>query len=152
MQIGPLTFREVWAVDFEFSAPLGERPRPICLVARELGTGCTIRWWEDELRRAGQPPYPTGPDVLILAYYASAEIGCHMALGWPVPARVLDLFAEFRNVTNGRGTVAGNSLLGALTHFGLDAMDTVEKDGDARARHPGWPVDCNRARGLAHLL
>ena len=33
----PLRFyREAWAVDFEFAAPPGHRPRPLCLVAREL--------------------------------------------------------------------------------------------------------------------
>ena len=35
-------YREVWAVDFEFMAPPGERPDPVCLVARELKSGKTI--------------------------------------------------------------------------------------------------------------
>src|SRR5258708_21385945 len=74
------------------------------------------------------PTYPTGPDVLFVVYYASAEIGCHLALGWPVPQRVLDLFTEFRNHTNGTPTVSGAGLLGALAHHGLDGMGTVEKD------------------------
>ena len=74
------------------------------------------------------PPYPTGPDVLFVAYYASAEISCHLALGWPVPERVLDLITEFRNFTNGIPTVSGAGLLGALAHYGLDSIGTVEKD------------------------
>lgn len=139
MQIGPLTFREVWAVDFEFTAPPGEQPRPICLVARELGTGRTISLWEDDLRQRAVAPYPTGPDVLFVAYYASAEIGCHLALGWPMPARILDLFAEFRNLTNGRGTVAGNSILGALAQFGIDAMAATEKAGMRELALRGGP-------------
>ena len=53
-------------------------------------------------------------------------------LGWPVPERVLDLFTEFRNHTNGVPTVSGASLLGALAHFGLDGIGTDEKD-DMRA-------------------
>jgi hypothetical protein len=61
------------------------------------------------------------------AYYASAELGCYRALGWPTPERVLDLFAEFRNLTNGLPTPAGASLLGALTYFGIDAMAATEK-------------------------
>ena len=64
----------------------------------------------------------------VLCYYASAEIGCHLALGWPVPERVLDLFTEFRNHTNGIPTISGASLLGALAHYGLDSIGTVEKD------------------------
>ena len=31
--------------------------------------------------------------------YASAELGCHLALGWPLPDNVLDLYVEFRNLT-----------------------------------------------------
>lgn len=129
MQVGPLTFREVWVVDFEFTATPGEQPRPICLVAHEVESGRAISLWEDDLRHRDAAPYPTGPDVLFVAYYASAEIGCHLALGWPVPARILDLFVEFRNLTNGCETLAGNSLLGALTHCGLDAMEATEKAG-----------------------
>ena len=44
-----------------------------------------------------------------------------------MPERVLDLFIEFRNRTNGLPTPAGSSLLGALTYFGLDAMGATEK-------------------------
>ena len=55
-------------------------------------------------------------------------MGCHLALNWPVPVRVLDLFAEFRNHTNGLPTVAGNGLVGALAHFALDSVGAEEKD------------------------
>ena len=44
-----------------------------------------------------------------------------------MPARILDLFMEFRDRTNGLTTPAGASLLGALIYFGLDAMDATEK-------------------------
>ena len=66
--------------------------------------------------------------MLFVAFYASAELGCHLSLGWPLPARVLDLYAEFRVLTNGRPMPHGNSLLGALTHYGLDALDAGEKE------------------------
>jgi DNA polymerase-1 len=128
MDLRSFGFRQVWAADFEFAAPLGERPRPICLVARELRTGRTVRLWEDDLRRRTEPPYPTGPDTLFVAYYASAEIGCHLALGWPVPTHVLDLYVEFRNRTNGRELPCGAGLLGALTYHGIDGIDTAEKE------------------------
>jgi hypothetical protein len=65
---------------------------------------------------------------LFVAYYSSAEIGCHLTLRWPVPERVLDLFTEFRNHTNGTPTVGGAGLLGALAHYGLDSIGTVEKE------------------------
>jgi hypothetical protein len=121
-------FREVWAVDFEFQADKGERPAPICMVARELRTGRVVRLFAEELEAMGRPPFGTGPDILFVAYYASAELGCFLALGWPMPARVLDLFVEFRCLTNGRTLPAGAGLLGALTYFGLDSMDGAEKE------------------------
>ena len=123
--LGP--FREVWAADFEFVAPPGERPDVVCLVARELKSGRVIRLWRDQLGPV--PPYATGPDTLLVAYYASAELGCHRALGWPTPAREHDLITEFRARRNGLATVAGSSLLGALTHFGLDNIGATEKEG-----------------------
>jgi hypothetical protein len=138
-------YREVWLVDFEFRAPDGERPEPVCMVAREWRTGRTVREWADGLASKGRPPFPIGPEVLFVAYYASAELGCFRALGWPMPARTLDLFCEFRNLTNGLGTVAGNGLLGALAHFGLPSIDAGEK-GDMRelAQRPGPYTDTER--------
>jgi hypothetical protein len=118
-------FREVWAVDFEFQAEPGERPVPVCLVAWELRSGRRLRLWRCQFGQA--PPHSLGGDSLFVAYYASAELGCHLALGWPMPAHVLDLFTEFRNLTNGYDTACGNSLLGALAHFGLDGIGAAEK-------------------------
>ena len=65
-------YREVWFVDFEFSAPPGERPDPVCLVSREFRTGRTLRLGRDDLRGRREPPYPIGPDALFVAYDASA--------------------------------------------------------------------------------
>ena len=120
-------YREIWLVDFEFVALPGERPDPVCLCALELRSGRLVRCWRDELGRA--PPYSTGPDALFVAYFASAELGCHLALGWEQPARVLDLYVEFRNRTNGLPTASGSGLLGALAYFGLDGIGALEKDG-----------------------
>jgi DNA polymerase I len=121
-----LPFTEVALVDFEFAVHPGERPEPVCVVAKLLRSGRTIRLWRDQFGPA--PPYPVGADTLFVAYYASAELGCHRALDWPMPARILDLFTEFRDRTNGVTTPAGAGLLGALAYFGLDAMGTAEKD------------------------
>jgi hypothetical protein len=123
--LGALPFTEIWLVDFEFEAPPGENPQPVCLVAHELRSGRRLRLWQDEFGVA--PPYSTGPDALFMAYYASAELGCHLALGWSMPERILDLFTEFRNATNGLPTTSGNGLLGALAFHGLDSIGTAEK-------------------------
>jgi hypothetical protein len=125
-------FREVVIVDFEFAVTPGDRPTPVCLVAHELHSGRRFRIWQDQFGPA--PPYATGHDVLLVAYYASAELGCYRVLGWPMPKRILDLFTEFRSHTNmgskedqKQRTLAGAGLLGALTYFGLDTMGATEK-------------------------
>jgi DNA polymerase-1 len=139
MDLRAFGFNEVWAADFEFGAQPGERPSPICLVSRELCTGRTIRLWEDELRQRPTPPYPTGRDVLFIAYYASAEIACHLALRWPIPARVLDLYPEFRIQTNGLRLLYKRNLLGALAHYGLDGIDVAEKESMRQLALRGGP-------------
>ena len=135
-----LPFREVWLVDFEFRALPGERPVPICLVAREAKSGRELRVWEDRLRTLSCAPYALADDSLIVAYYASAEVGCHLALDWNPPANLLDLYVEFRNLTNGLDVPAGRGLLGALAWFGLDGIDGSEKDSmrDLAIRGGPW--------------
>jgi hypothetical protein len=122
-----LPFRRVWAVDFEFSAPPGERPIPLCCVARELRSGKLVRQWLDPDSHS-RPPYDPGPGSLFVAYYSSADWGCHLALDWPMPKLVLDLYAEFRCLTSGLATPCGSGLLGALAHYGLDALTAAEKE------------------------
>ncbi len=121
-------FKTVWFVDFEFRGGPGDAPKVVCMVARELHTGKTIKLWEDELLGAVRPPFEIGMDSLIVAYYASAEMSCHLSLGWEMPQNVLDLFTEFRVLTNGLSLPCGSGLLGALAYFGLDAMAGAEKD------------------------
>jgi hypothetical protein len=140
-------FREVWLADFEFLAPPGERPTPVCLVARELFTGRLLRIWQEDLLALPAPPYRVSADALFVAYYSSAEIGCHLALDWPVPARVLDLFVEFRCRTAGLTVPHGSGLLGALAWHGLDAMDGIEKEAMRQLvlRGGPWSTDERRA-------
>ena len=118
-------YKEVWCCDFEFKADAGERPAVHCMVAYELRTGRVLKSWADEL--GDHPPFSVGPESLFVAYYASAELGCFLSLGWPMPQRILDLYVEFRRQTNGLSTVCGNGLLGALVHLGLDSMEVAKK-------------------------
>ena len=144
-------YREIWLADYEFRQPPGERPEPVCMVAREWRTGRTIREWADRLVSMSRPPFPVGPNSLFVAYFASAEFGCFRALGWPMPARILDLFCEFRNLTNGVGTIAGNSLLGALSYFGLGGIDAADKtEMRELVQRPGPHTQDERAALLAY--
>src|ERR687883_18779 len=92
LPVAALPYREVWCLDFEYRAPDGERPEPHCLVARELRSGRELRLWRDQLEPGG-PPFRLDEQALFVAFYASAEFGCFLALDWPMPVRVLDLFA-----------------------------------------------------------
>ena len=139
-------YREVVVADFEFAIAPGERPDPVCLVAHELRSGRRFRLWRDQFGPA--PPYATGPNVLLVAYYASAELGCYRALNWPMPERILDLFTEFRNHTNGCPTPSGASLLGALIYFGLDGMGANEKDSMRALVLGGGPWTANEREAI----
>jgi DNA polymerase-1 len=117
-------FRHVWCIDFEFVAPLGHKPRVVCMVAKCLVTGKFLSLWESDLTAC---PFSCDDKEVFVAYYASAETSCFDALGWPRPQRVIDLFAEFRCLTNGVGPLFGNGLLGALQHFGLPSIGGEDK-------------------------
>ena len=126
MMNSPSSFREIWAVDFEFyGTDGGDVPTPLCMVAIELLSGREISLWKDELGRLKAAPFATDSGALVVAFYASAELGCFRALGWPDPAHVLDLYAEMRVIRNGGG--GGRSLLASLEFFGIKARDSLDK-------------------------
>jgi DNA polymerase-1 len=132
-------FSEIWFVDFEFEAKDGECPRPICVVAREYFSRKVIRLFEEELWSRVGPPYGVGKESLVVGYFASAELGCHLALNWPLPVNVLDLYVEFRTLTNGLKLPAGRSLSGALQYFGLDWVSSLVKDSMRQLALRGGP-------------
>ncbi len=121
----------IFLVDFEFH-PAGGRggnpPVPVCMVVREWPSGRTSRYWQGDLQQMATTPFPTGDKALCVAYYASAEMDCFHVLGWEHPINVLDLFTEFRCLTNGLRLAHGSGLLGALMHFGLPTIGGEQKD------------------------
>jgi DNA polymerase-1 len=140
-----LPYQAVVVADFEFefgghasfedASRSGERPRPVCMVAKELRNKQEWRMWRDELSASTCPPFPIGQGALFVAFYASAELSCFRELSWRQPENILDLFTEFRNYTNmssradqDRRTPCGAGLVGALTSFGLDTIGAQEKD------------------------
>jgi hypothetical protein len=136
----------MWSIDFEFRIADGGFPYVVCLVAREYRSGHEIRLWRDELLKLRRAPFNTGNDAVVVAYYASAEIGCFLQLGWPLPDNLLDLFAEHKLSLNGipappkerkkKTSTSGkakksegrDSLLGALAIRGLAHIDAGEKE------------------------
>jgi DNA polymerase I len=146
MGILGLPFREVWAVDCEFVAGDGARPKPVCMVARELGSGRLIRLWQDEL--GPRPPFVVDDSTLFVAFYASAELGCFLELGWPIPTRILDLYVEFRNLTNGIQLPAGRGLLSALSHHGISAITAEQKTEERGLVMRGGPWSAAERRRI----
>ena len=118
-------------IDFEFRPRDGIEGNPvevICMVILNLRTGEYIRLWADDLYAMVEHPFPNQHNIVFVAYFASAEMSCFQALGWSWPHRILDLYAEFRNLTNGIPLEFGKSLLGAMQYFGLPCIGYITKD------------------------
>jgi DNA polymerase-1 len=128
-----LGFTRIIACDTEYNfgvdvegEPLDGNPlRPVCVCAKDLLSNESWELWLGEFPK--QVPFPLDETTLFVAFNASAEVRTFMALGWPAPARILDLFAEFCDHRNGRDGETGRSLLSALTHYGLDSIGSVFK-------------------------
>jgi len=118
-------------VDFEFR-PVdrieGNPIEVICMVAFDSFSGKYYKLWKEELYGLVAPLFETNKDTVLVAYFASAEMSCFEALGWAMPDNILDLFVEFRNLTNGIFLPEGKSLLGALKYFGLESISAEHKD------------------------
>ena len=138
-------FRRVWCIDFEYTAKPGNRPVVICMVAKCALTGTSLRRWQDELHYC---PFDCSDNELFVAYYASAEAGCFDVLGWSRPRRMLDLFAEFRCLTNGAGAQHGAGLIGALLYFGLTTIGAEEKTAMRELAIRGGPFAETARRDL----
>ncbi|MGE3992421.1 DNA polymerase [Pseudorhodoplanes sp.] len=73
-----------------------------------------------KLRGVRRPPYPTGPLTLIVTIDAQLLAGCHLALGWRMPERIIDLKVEFHNDRSVARAMVGG-LAGALAAAGQPA-------------------------------
>ena len=124
-------FREIWATDTEFKPEGridGGKTYPLCLVGRELRSGRIVRVWRDELLRMTRAPFDTGPDSAMVAYFASAEIGCFISLGWPMPRNVVDLYVEHRWRNNGGKRDKVRKLVDIMRDHGLPFMSELHKE------------------------
>ena len=141
----------IWGVDFEFHPRAGREgnpPVPVCMVAKNFKTGESIRLWQNELESLTEAPFPTDESALMVAYYASAEIGCFGVLDWPMPVNVLDLYISFRMHTNGRELPSGSGLLGAQIYFGLQPIGEDEKDSMRRLVLDGGPWNAGEQNAI----
>jgi DNA polymerase I len=125
-------FTAQWAIDTEYTVRVGGRPDAICLVAHELLSGRIIRLSGSDLHRP-VPAFLLDMKAIFISYFAPAEWSVFLALGWPLPEHVIDMYAEFRNRTNGI-SLASKGQLAALQYFGLQAPMETEHKNKMRVR------------------
>lgn len=121
-----LPYTAIWVLDFEFIARDGEHPEVVCLVAYDLISGRWVHVWQGDF---SGPPFPMDDRTLFVAYSAAAEWSCFHALGWPMPLRCIDLYAEFIRIHN--GAFEGKlfpKLLDVAAHYGIDTMAADHKN------------------------
>ncbi len=127
-------FKDIWAVDCEFRSREGNLPdKVVCIVAKELSSGTTKRWWEDELETISNLPALFGKDSCVVAYGIHAELSCFKTLGWDYPENSINLLVEFKNVINGLVGIPTKypSLIEALNYYGISGFS---EEGKQRMR------------------
>lgn len=138
-------------IDFEYRQAGGIEGNPlevICMVAFNSSKNIYTRLWADQLADMKDHPFGDDDKTILVAYYASAEMACFQALGWSWPKNVLDLFVEFKNITNGHIVPMGHSLLGAMKFFDLKAIESEHKDSMRTLAMRGMPYSEEEKVGL----
>lgn len=118
---------EIWIADFEFLSSDGETPRPICFCATELKTNKTLKVWLDGIENPNPPINFKDSNLTYVAYYSVAEMSCHLALNWDIPENIIDLYCEWKVLTND-GLRKPSGLLNACQYFGIQTIDQTYKD------------------------
>lgn len=129
-------FTSIWIIMCGVTRDSGERVAPGFLAMLDVRTASEHQCGVPKLGTLRRPPYPTGPQALLVTINAEDLLGLHLALGWRMPERIIDLAVEFRKTVNGRRAPAGSCFAGALVWFGLavgpalirgDAPDAVRR-------------------------
>jgi DNA polymerase I len=149
-------FKRAIVIDFEYEAPRGDLPIPLCMVAHELDENLehvrTIRLWRGEF--GPQPPFDIGDDTVVVAYTAWAELTCFMVLGWRFPKHIFDLHTAFLAASNVLSPYEPDEkrikdrkrLVDACKLYGLNGWEQISKEsiakdiGEGRWRDHGQPV------------
>ena len=98
------------------------------MVAREFYSRRELRLWRDGLLKLRAAPFSVGDRSLMVAYAVAAEASCFLVLGWPLPANVVDLYAEHLVDINGLGLPGeAYTLLGAMARYRLPVMSATHK-------------------------
>ena len=116
----------------------------VCLCAKELRSGQTLRLWRDQLRE--RPPYRIDAGAAVRLLRRHRGVRLPLALGWPLPEKILDLSPAFRCVVNGREVPEGKGLARRTRLFRYQ-FHRGEAQGRMRKRiMQGWPFSSGGAR------
>lgn len=131
-------FTNIIAVDFEYYGEDTEPKTPICYTAKNLRTGELISHWVTD--QDTQPLYPCDPSSLFIAYNCPAEMACHLSLNFPFPLYILDLYAEYCNLTNGK-LIKGErrGLIEACEKYRIEGGDKANKEAKRKRIQQGPP-------------
>jgi DNA polymerase I len=136
-------FTTVVVVDFEYEVDAGDLPNPLCMVAHVLDENLrhvrTIRMWRGDFGIA--PPFDVGPDTLLIAYSAWAEMTCFMVLGWRFPVHIFDLHTAYLAASNillpynpdEARKKPRKRLSDACRAYGLEGWERLDKEEIAKA-------------------
>ena len=138
-----LPYRRLICLDTEYRAR-GDVHRPWCLCAVALRTGEEWKLWLDGY--TGPLPFPVDKDTLFIAFVAGAEVATLLARHDPMPARVFDLFQEYRLISNTGLRSDPHSLADACTGFHISMIDHAAKKAMQKeaAECLVWPEDKQR--------
>lgn len=114
------SFTSIWCIVVAVERQPGERLKPIAIAAIDLAAETEVQLGIPKLRGIRRPPYPTGPQTLIVTVDAELLAGLHLALGWRMPERIMDVLLEWRNERPADRTLVGG-LAGALITIGQSA-------------------------------
>ena len=142
--------KEVWSVDWEYFAPSGENPLPVCMCARELFSRKSIQLWRDELAHYRSAPFNIGADAVYVGFSTSADLGCFLQLGWKLPTNVWDLYVENLRLTNPRPKNAKTDLNTVLDAYGIPEVNPVEKREMRELAMSNGPFNQENTRRMQH--
>jgi hypothetical protein len=129
-------------LDFEYEIEDGGLPDILCMVAYVLDQNLqhvrTIRLWRGKFGR--EPPFDVGPDTLVVAYSAWAEMICFLVLGWRFPIYIYDLHTAYLASTNillpyepeAKRTKPRKRLADACRAYGIEGWENIDKETIAK--------------------
>lgn len=125
----PTQFKEIWFYDFEFKPGPNMTVIPVCMVAKEYYTQRIEKLWLYKQKET-PAPFNLNKESLFIGYSMyNAELACHVALHWPLPRTICDLYVEYRILVNGREIEQrGLSLLQATDTYGISNIGVVKKE------------------------